>query len=267
MKRMGINQVIMTAIFVALVFPFGCETAYAGRTAPPCVRPDHGDYLEWPPVSIDNSQQQAIDSLVRRGATVLTKSDGRGTRVTEVVLFGKQFDNQVIDELRLFPDLETLRCIEANVNDQFIGRLEQFPRLRVLGFFKAPITDVGLATLAASTVGAQLRQLLLGRTKITDAGLKSVAKLSRLYLLDLSGTNITDAGLGEVAKLERLKVFRFRGVSITDVGLAQLGNLRNLLLIAAGGSRVTPAGIAELRKQIPGLSTSDEEITLSVEER
>lgn len=211
--------------------------------------------------------QEAVEALVRQGAVILTKADSGGAKVIEAKLSGKQFDNGVMEQLRLFPDLETLRCLDTRMDDAFIKRLEEFPRLRVLGFFNAPITDAGLATLANSKVGGELRQLLLGRTKITDLGLKSIARLPRLYLLEVSGTSVTDAGISELSQLARLKVLRFRGTTVSDKGIAQLGQLGKLMLLSVGGSGVTASGIAELRKQIPGLVVTDEEITLSVEER
>jgi hypothetical protein len=211
--------------------------------------------------------QQSVDALVRQGAVILTKADSGGAKVIEVKLLGKQFDNGALEHLQSFPDLETLRCIDARVDDAFVKQLDKFPRLRVLGFFNAPVTDAGLSMLASSKVGGELRQLLLGRTKITDLGLKSIAKLPRLYLLELSGTKVTDTGINELAQLTPLKVLRFRGTAVSDKGIAQLGQLGKLMLLSVGGSRVTLSGIAELRKQIPGLVVTDEEITLSVEER
>lgn len=218
-------------------------------------------------VFTDVQVRNAVDSLVQQGAVILTKTDSSGARVTEVRLIGKQFKSGVIEQLKLFRDLETLRCINTSLDDAFIKGLDEFPRLRVLGFFNAPITDAGLAVIGNSKMGAELRQLLLGRTKITDVGLKSIAKLPRLYLLELSGTSITDTGISELSQLVRLKVLRFRGTVVTDKGIAQLGQLSKLMLLSIGGSRVTPSGIAELRKQIPGLVVTDEEITLTVEER
>ncbi len=215
----------------------------------------------------DTKVQQAVDALVRQGAMILTKADSGGAKVVEVKLLGKKFDNGAMEHLRFFPALETLRCIDAQVDDTFVKQLEKFPRLRVLGFFNAPITDAGLAALADSKLSGELRQLLLGRTRITDLGLKSIARLPRLYLLELSGTKVTDAGINELSQLAPLKVLRFRGTAVSDQGIAQLGKLSKLMLLSVGGSRVTSAGIAELRKQIPGLVVTDEEITLSVEER
>ena len=69
----------------------------------------------------DPKVQQAIDSLVQRGAVIKTTTDARGLRVTEVMLVGKQFTGEVIEQLRLFPDLETLRCINAKVDDEFVA--------------------------------------------------------------------------------------------------------------------------------------------------
>jgi internalin A len=218
-------------------------------------------------MSANTQAQQAADTLVRQGAAILTKSDSGGAKVVEVKLMGKKFDNGVLEQLQFFPDLETLRCLNTRLDDAFVKQLDRFSRLRVLGFFNAAITDAGLAALASSKAGGELRQLLLGRTKITDLGLKSIARLPRLYLLELSGTRVTDAGISELAQLAPLKVLRFRGTAVSDKGIAQLGQLNKLMLLSVGGSQVTSAGVAELRKQIPGLVVTDEEITLNVEER
>jgi DNA-binding PadR family transcriptional regulator len=65
-------------------------------------------------------------------------------------------------------------------------------------------------------------------TKITDAGLKEVAKLQQLTWLDLRNANegttqITDAGLKELAKLQQLTKLDLSGCEqITDAGVAEL---------------------------------------------
>ena len=47
---------------------------------------------------------------------------------------------------------------------------------------------------------AKVTSLALGHTKITDAGLKDVAKMQKLEKLDLTATQITDAGAAELQK-------------------------------------------------------------------
>ena len=60
-------------------------------------------------------------------------------------------------------------------------------------------------------------------TKITDSGLKEVAKLQKLETLDLNTTQITDAGLKELAKLQQLgRLILFNNSQITDAGVAEL---------------------------------------------
>jgi len=72
-----------------------------------------------------------------------------------------------------------------------------------------------------------LQILLLWETKITDSGLKSIERLSRLTHLDLSGTAITDRGLWRLKSMSALK----------DLGLSR--------------TNVTAAGVAELQKSLP----------------
>jgi len=67
----------------------------------------------------------------------------------------------------------------------------------------------------------------LGGTKITDAGLKDVAKVQQLRYLYLFDTKITDAGLKEIAKLQELG-----GLYLADI-------------------KVAKAGVAELKKALP----------------
>jgi hypothetical protein len=51
--------------------------------------------------------------------------------------------------------------------------------------------------------------LNLVRTKVTDAGLKELAALKGLKVLDLSSTKVTDAGLKELRKaLPTCRIFR-----------------------------------------------------------
>jgi len=73
----------------------------------------------------------------------------------------------------------------------------------------------------------------LAFTKITDAGLKDVAKLQKLTYLGLGYTQITGAGLKELAKLKNLK------------------NLEHLDLFLLATTYVTKADVAELQKALP----------------
>ena len=58
--------------------------------------------------------------------------------------------------------------------------------------------------------------------KITDAGLKEVAKLKQLERLSLHDTQITDASLKDLAKLKKLRQLSVTGTKITNAGAAKL---------------------------------------------
>ena len=115
-----------------------------------------------------------------------------------------------------------------------------------LGFTK--ITDEGLKDVAKLQ---QLEWLILINTKITDAGFKDVAKLQKLGELVLEKTQITDEGLKEVAKLQKLGELDLTSTKITDAGLKHVAKLKELKAFHLKGTKVTKAGVAELKKALP----------------
>ena len=64
-------------------------------------------------------------------------------------------------------------------------------------------------------------------TKITDEGLKDVAKLQQLTYLWLTATKVTDAGLKEVVKLQKLERLTLDDTDITDAGLKEVSKFRS----------------------------------------
>ena len=64
----------------------------------------------------------------------------------------------------------------------------------------------------------KIRVLSLVDTKISDTGLKELAKLQNLETLHLTRTKITDKGLNELAKLKQLKQLNLRGIKVTSEG-------------------------------------------------
>jgi hypothetical protein len=73
------------------------------------------------------------------------------------------------------------------------------------------IEDKDLAVLAELPV----EYLYLANTRITDAGLAQLARLSQLELLDLRDTRITDAGVRHLKGLAALRALRLEGTKAT----------------------------------------------------
>ena len=94
------------------------------------------------------------------------------------------------------------------------------------------------------------RLILNGTKKVTDAGLKGVAKLKQLKGLYLEGTEITDATLKEVAKLKQLNFLALNLTQITDAGLKEVAKLKQLRFVNLEDTKVTEAGVAQLQKAL-----------------
>jgi len=105
---------------------------------------------------------------------------------------------------------------------------------------------------ALTPIQDHIAQLDLGRTVITDAGLKKVAQLTRLAALDLRQTKITDAGLEALSSLKNLQTINLFGTEVSDAGLKHLATMKSLKSVTVFQTKATPAGAAELQKALPG---------------
>ena len=114
------------------------------------------------------------------------------------------------------------------------------------------IADEQLAALPP--LANQLTWLNLGGTKITDAGLASVAALPKLTRLHLERTAVTDAGMAQLAGLQHLEYLNLYGTKVTDAGLEPLKGLKKLKKIFLWQTEVTKDGTAALQVCLPKLA-------------
>ena len=91
----------------------------------------------------------------------------------------------------------------------------------------------------------------LNDTKVTDAGLKEMAKLQKLTSLDLWGTEITVGGLMELSRCEQLRMLFLAGIKINDTDLKEVAKLKQLSFLNLEYTKVTKAGVAQLQKALP----------------
>jgi internalin A len=110
------------------------------------------------------------------------------------------------------------------------------------------VTDAGLKGLARLK---SLQALSLRGTQVTDKGLKELAGLKNLICLDLGNTPVTNAGLKELAALKSLRSLDVQDTKVTDAGLKELAGLTNLQTLSLFGAKVTEAGISALQKDLP----------------
>jgi hypothetical protein len=103
---------------------------------------------------------------------------------------------------------------------------------------------------------------VLFRTTVTDKGLKELAHLKSLQLLDLYGAQVTDVGLKELAGLKGLQSLRLDSPDVSGVGLKDLAGLKNLQYLHLG-SMVNDAALKELAglKGLQSLSLDSSRVT------
>ena len=112
-------------------------------------------------------------------------------------------------------------------------------------------TDKELAMLLP--LKNQLLWLNLGRTNITDEGLKTIGQLSNLTLLNLEYTRIGDSGIEQLMQLKRMTTLNLVGSQVSDNGLVHIGRLTNLNKVYVYQTGVTSKGVEQLMKDRPKL--------------
>src|SRR5713226_1401568 len=127
------------------------------------------------------------------------------------------------------------------------GRLAKLPTPTMafgLDLSGTQVTDAGLKDLA----GLKSLQMLnlYYASRITDAGLKELAGLKNLQTLYLGFTKVTDAGLKELAGLKSLQSLYLGDTKVTDTGLKELAELKSLQLLKLSFAQVTDAGLKDL---------------------
>jgi len=106
------------------------------------------------------------------------------------------------------------------------------------------MTDDLLERIAGIDQVAELA--LSGSDALSDAGLRSVARLPRLRRLELSGTGITDHALEIMRETSALEQLGLGATSITDDGAARLRSCERLCRIDLGGTRTGDGAIKAL---------------------
>lgn len=122
------------------------------------------------------------------------------------------------------------------------------PFLSINASLAPAFDDAQLAKLAS--VAANVRQLNLAGTKITDQALDTVAKMNHLTELRLDRTSITDAGLAKLAQLPALQSLNLVSTGISDEGLKTIASIKSLRNVYLWQSKVTPTAAKTFAEQL-----------------
>jgi Leucine-rich repeat (LRR) protein len=118
----------------------------------------------------------------------------------------------------------------------------------------SPLADLG---------PTDLQELILNKTKVSDAELIHLEGLTSLEQLHLNKTLITDEGLVHLKELGQLKLLHVHDTKVTDAGLEHLEELKSLQRLDIGQTQVTDAGLVHLKglTNLKGLNINRTKVT------
>jgi uncharacterized protein (TIGR02996 family) len=118
------------------------------------------------------------------------------------------------------------------------------------------LDDRGVAELAP--LGDRLRTLYLGHSAaITDAACQALAVFGGLVFLDLRSTKVTGAGLRSIARLHRLEHLDLGFLGLDDDAVHALAPLANLRSLSLCLSRAITDGAIDTLARLPALERLD----------
>jgi Leucine-rich repeat (LRR) protein len=109
---------------------------------------------------------------------------------------------------------------------------------------RTKVTDADLDHLKGLR---QLQKLDISRTQVTDNGLEHLTGLTQLRVLNLFGTQMTGAGLKHLKGLTQLQMLTFRLYTLTDADLEHFKDLTQLQELWLSNTKVTDAGLEHLK--------------------
>ena len=126
------------------------------------------------------------------------------------------------------PQLPLITSLEHELGVRLVPRSRNPEDGLILRTVSAPerCDDVALARLRV--IGTLVVDAELARTKVTDAGLKTLATFSNLRTVDLAHTAVTSAGVPILARLSRLESLNLTATVVDDAGVAALRRKQSL---------------------------------------
>ena len=142
-----------------------------------------------------------------------------------------------------------------------VAELQSNPRINIqpvaldssLLRVKAPFgenkfNDEALAAL--EPVAANIVELEIGGSEITDDGLSALSSMVNLERLYLQKTAVTDEGLYYLSDLTRLQYLNLYDTAVTDDGLEYLEDLKKLKSLYLWGTQVSAAGAQDFKENM-----------------
>ena len=150
----------------------------------------------------------------------------------------------------------SVHLYETRGTDELLRQVEGMAEVEELNLALTDVSDAGIASVATLP---RLRKLVVygGNRGVTDQGLAELKGKTSLESLELVNTRVTDEGLRVLQDLPNLRSLTlhyepWRGTRLTDAGLVHLRNLPKLGSVTLRGRWASAGAVAELRAALPG---------------
>jgi beta-lactamase regulating signal transducer with metallopeptidase domain/protocatechuate 3,4-dioxygenase beta subunit len=156
-------------------------------------------------------------------------------------------DNHIIEVNMVYHEVAKARYDNKHTDmDEALRTMKAFPRLKRLFLCKGQATNEALASVA------DLKDLevffIWDAQKITDAGVKHLAGLTKLQNVHINNSQIGDGALEVFARSPALKHLSLQGNAFSDEGLRHLEGMKQLRSLWIGMNRepITDTGVQHL---------------------
>lgn len=172
---------------------------------------------------------------------------GRLQRLETLELSDNPLADGDLNGLANLQQLKTLRLSRTQLRDGSLAAVRRMTDLSTLDLDENLISGAGLIHLQTLT---KLRTLRLSQTKVDDRGCALLARFNRdLRVLDLSGTRITDAGVQSLADLPQLISLYLHKTEITNRALSSLRKFPHLRQLYLHDTHITEGAVDALRNE------------------
>jgi hypothetical protein len=139
---------------------------------------------------------------------------------------------------------------KSPLTDADMEHFQQLEMLEQMWLSGYRISDVGIRPLAAMT---HLKILELSQMRLTDASAAVFERLTRITDLNLAHTKVGDAVLEQVARMKQLRELSLSHTMVTDAGIKRLSACEDLTLINLESTQITDLSLRTL-SQMPAIT-------------
>jgi hypothetical protein len=173
---------------------------------------------------------------------------GRCKNLEVLVLRHTQVNDDGMKHLAMLRELRELR-LPSGITSRGLKDLAPLTKLQILTLEAASIDDEGMAVLASFP---ELRELDVSQTQVTDEGVRHLAGLGRLEVLNLADLpGITSRSARVLATMKSLRELTLINTGIDDTVVMWLSRLDGLRALELLDCNVTSDGLDILRRKLP----------------